>query len=150
VIEWGDGIYGCEAAARHWYGKSAAAVSPVEAAGLAAMIPSPRRLNPQRSAARHARASRRVLWLMTLAGYLGRDAAGLGAEPPPETAPDDGEEEAEAAPGADAAVRPDAPSSVPDGSPVPGPAASPAVDPADRAEPAGGTPAATPPPEPPP
>ena len=23
LIEWGDGVYGCEAAARHWYGKPA-------------------------------------------------------------------------------------------------------------------------------
>ncbi len=84
VIEWGDGVYGCEAAARRWYGKSAAALSASEAAGLAAMIPNPRRLNPLASPARHARATRRVLWLMGVAGYLGRDAAGLGATPPPE------------------------------------------------------------------
>jgi monofunctional biosynthetic peptidoglycan transglycosylase len=92
LIEWGDGIYGCEAAARHWYGKPAADLSPQEAAGLAAMIPNPRRLNPVVSPARHARATRRVLWLMALAGYLGRDAAGLGAAPPPEEPPEDEEE----------------------------------------------------------
>ena len=46
VIEWGDGVYGCEAAARRWYGKPAAALTETEAAGLAAMIPNPRRLNP--------------------------------------------------------------------------------------------------------
>ena len=92
VIEWGDGVYGCEAAARRWYGKSAAALSASEAAGLAAMIPNPRRLNPQVSPARHARATRRVLWLMGVAGYLGRDAAGLGAAPPPEEPIDEDEE----------------------------------------------------------
>ena len=86
VIEWGDGIYGVEAASRHWYGKPAAALSEEEAAALAAMIPNPRRLNPQASPARHARATRRVLWLMARAGYLGRDAAGLGAEPADEPA----------------------------------------------------------------
>jgi monofunctional biosynthetic peptidoglycan transglycosylase len=89
VIEWGDGVYGAEAAARHWCGKPAAAVSAGEAAGLAAMIPNPRRINPRVSPARHARAMRRVLWLMGQAGYLGRDAAGLGAEPPPETVSED-------------------------------------------------------------
>ncbi len=93
LIEWGDGIYGCEAAARHWYHESAADLSPSQAAGLAAMIPSPRRLNPQVSPARHARAARRVLWLMTRAGYLGRDAAGLGAEPPPPEEPPENEDE---------------------------------------------------------
>ena len=42
VIEWGDGIYGAEAAAQHYYGKTAADLEPEEAARLAAMIPSPR------------------------------------------------------------------------------------------------------------
>jgi len=36
------------------------------------------------SAARHERATRRVLWLMGQAGYIGRDVAPLGAEPPAE------------------------------------------------------------------
>ena len=91
VIEWGDGVYGCAAAARHWYGKPAAALTEAEAAGLAAMIPNPRRINPSVSPARHERATRRVLWLMAQAGYLGRDAAPLGAEPPPEPIPEDDE-----------------------------------------------------------
>jgi len=91
LIEWGDGIYGCEAAARSWYGKPASALSVGEAAGLAAMIPNPRRINPRVSALRHERATRRVLWLMGQAGYIGRDVAGLGAEPPPEPAPEDEE-----------------------------------------------------------
>ena len=77
VIEWGDGTYGCEAAARLWYGKPAAALTPAEAAGLAAMIPNPRRINPRVAAARHDRATRRVLWLMGQAGYIGRDVAPL-------------------------------------------------------------------------
>jgi monofunctional biosynthetic peptidoglycan transglycosylase len=89
VIEWGDFVYGCEAAAERWYGKPAAALNEAEAAGLAAMIPNPRRLNPDVSAARHERATRRVLWLMSQAGYLGRDAAPLGAEPPPELVSED-------------------------------------------------------------
>jgi monofunctional biosynthetic peptidoglycan transglycosylase len=92
VIEWGDGIYGCEAAARHWYGRSAEELSLAEAAGLAAMIPNPRRIDPQKSPARHERARRRVLWLMGLAGYIARDVSGLGAEPTPEPA---GEAEAD-------------------------------------------------------
>jgi len=98
LIEWGDGVYGCEAAARRWYGKPASDLSADEAAGLAAMIPNPRRLNPRVSGARHDRATRRVLWLMARAGYLGRDAAGLGAEPPPEPVPPEEEDGGEAAP----------------------------------------------------
>jgi monofunctional biosynthetic peptidoglycan transglycosylase len=83
VIEWGDGVYGCEAAARHWYGKSASALSAGEAAGLVAMIPNPLRINPQRSPRWFQRARERVLGLMERSGYLERDVAGVGAEPPP-------------------------------------------------------------------
>ena len=42
VIEWGDGIYGAEAAAQHYYEEPAADLGRREAARLAAMIPSPR------------------------------------------------------------------------------------------------------------
>ena len=41
VVEWGDGVYGAEAAARHHFGKSAARLSRIEAARLAAILPSP-------------------------------------------------------------------------------------------------------------
>lgn len=68
VIEWGDSVYGCEAAARRYYGKSAGALDLQEAAGLAAMIPNPRRINPRVNPAWHARAQRRVLRLLGLAG----------------------------------------------------------------------------------
>ena len=81
VIEWGDGVYGAEAAAQRYYGKPASALDADEAAGLAAMIPNPRRINPRVDARRFARAQRRVIWLMAHAGYLSR--SGLGAEPPP-------------------------------------------------------------------
>jgi monofunctional biosynthetic peptidoglycan transglycosylase len=97
VIEWGDGIYGAQAAALRYYGKPASALDEVEAAGLAAMIPNPRRINPRVSAARHARAQRRVLWLMKGAGYLRRDIGGFGAEPPPEAEEEEDQDEAPAA-----------------------------------------------------
>lgn len=41
VIEWGDGVYGAEAAARAYFNTSAAAVSADQAAFLSAIIPSP-------------------------------------------------------------------------------------------------------------
>ncbi|MFZ6820122.1 monofunctional biosynthetic peptidoglycan transglycosylase [Undibacterium sp. Ji22W] len=41
-VEWGIGIFGAEAAARHYYGISAAALSPMQAARLAVMLPKPR------------------------------------------------------------------------------------------------------------
>lgn len=46
VIEWGDGVFGAEAAARYHYGSSAAGLSAEQAARLAAMVPSPRRYGP--------------------------------------------------------------------------------------------------------
>lgn len=42
VVEWGDRIYGVEAAARHYFSKPAAALTPEEAAFLAAILPAPR------------------------------------------------------------------------------------------------------------
>jgi monofunctional glycosyltransferase len=42
VIEWGNGIFGAEAAARRYYGVSAAQLSAEQAAKLAAMAPNPR------------------------------------------------------------------------------------------------------------
>jgi monofunctional biosynthetic peptidoglycan transglycosylase len=43
VIEYGPGIFGAEAASRHWFKKSAANLTATEAARLAAILPSPRR-----------------------------------------------------------------------------------------------------------
>src|ERR1041385_8956485 len=42
VIEWGNGIFGCEAAAHRYFGTSAAHLSSEQAARLAAMAPNPR------------------------------------------------------------------------------------------------------------
>ena len=42
VIEWGDGIYGAEAAARHYFNASASSLSTEQAAFLSAIIPNPR------------------------------------------------------------------------------------------------------------
>jgi len=41
-IEWGDGLFGCEQAARHYFKLSAQELNPEQAAMLAAMIPNPR------------------------------------------------------------------------------------------------------------
>jgi monofunctional biosynthetic peptidoglycan transglycosylase len=62
VIEWGDGIYGAEAAAEHYFHKPASAVNANEAAFLAAMIPNPRTVfNPQVNPRRVARRQRIIL-----------------------------------------------------------------------------------------
>jgi monofunctional biosynthetic peptidoglycan transglycosylase len=49
VIEWGDGVYGAEAASRHYFGTSASGVGPAQAARLAAMVPNPRYYDRVRS-----------------------------------------------------------------------------------------------------
>ncbi len=41
-VEWGEGVFGAEAAAQHYYRKSAARLSSYEAARLAVMLPRPR------------------------------------------------------------------------------------------------------------
>ncbi len=46
VLEWGDGVFGIEAAARRYYGKSAAALSAGEAIRLASVLPNPHRFVP--------------------------------------------------------------------------------------------------------
>ncbi len=45
VAEWGDGIFGIEAAARHYFKKPASQLSTMEAARLAAVLPNPLRFN---------------------------------------------------------------------------------------------------------
>jgi monofunctional glycosyltransferase len=52
VIEWGNGIYGAEAAARSYFGKSAADLTPQESALLAAAITSPRVFDPGKPSVR--------------------------------------------------------------------------------------------------
>lgn len=43
VVEWGDGIFGAEAAAKRYFGTTAARLTPEQAARLAVMLPAPRR-----------------------------------------------------------------------------------------------------------
>jgi monofunctional biosynthetic peptidoglycan transglycosylase len=55
VIEWGDGIYGAEAAARRYYKKSAANLNRDQAARMAAMVPNPRWYENHRSSRAYQR-----------------------------------------------------------------------------------------------
>jgi monofunctional glycosyltransferase len=61
VIEWGDGIYGAEAAARTYFHTSAAALGPAQAAQLAASIVNPRTMNPAHPTARLLRRQQLIL-----------------------------------------------------------------------------------------
>ena len=49
-IEMGDGIYGAEAATQHWYKKECKSLTRMQAAGIAVILPNPRRFSPNGSA----------------------------------------------------------------------------------------------------
>jgi monofunctional glycosyltransferase len=70
VVELGERTYGVEAAARHYFGKSAAAVSPSEAALLAGALPNPRRMNPGAPNARLRARQKMILSRMKRWGHL--------------------------------------------------------------------------------
>ncbi len=61
VIEWGNGVFGAEAAARHYYGVAAAQLSREQAARLAGMVPSPRFYDRNRNAPGLARKTAIIL-----------------------------------------------------------------------------------------
>ena len=61
VIEWGDGIYGAEAAARTYFGTPAASVGPSQAALMAAAIINPRLLNIAQPSPRLTRRQQLIL-----------------------------------------------------------------------------------------
>jgi monofunctional biosynthetic peptidoglycan transglycosylase len=84
VIEWGDGVYGIEAAARTYFGKSAAYLDPAEAAFLAAMIPNPRQLNPATRFDSVKRGQERILVWMSRLPHRGGARGGKGQRAPPE------------------------------------------------------------------
>jgi len=66
-IEMGDGVYGAEAAAKHWYRKDASSLTRYEAAGIAAILPSPRRYKASNSSSyinrRKAKISREISYV---------------------------------------------------------------------------------------
>ncbi len=82
VVEWGDGIYGAEAAARTYYRKSAAELSQSESALLAAALSNARLLNPARPS---PRLRRRQAMVMRRMGAVTPPAA--AANPPSEAIP---------------------------------------------------------------
>ncbi len=55
VAEWGEGLYGAEAAARRYFGRSASELTPRQAALLVAALPNPRMRDPRKPQGRHAR-----------------------------------------------------------------------------------------------
>ncbi|HEX2122702.1 MAG TPA: monofunctional biosynthetic peptidoglycan transglycosylase [Thermoanaerobaculia bacterium] len=70
VVELGERVYGAEAGARHYFGKSAAALSPREAALLAGALPNPRVMNPGSPNKRLRARQRMILSRMRRWGYV--------------------------------------------------------------------------------
>ncbi|UDM18804.1 monofunctional biosynthetic peptidoglycan transglycosylase [Vogesella sp. XCS3] len=67
VIEWGNGVFGAEAAARYYYRTPASRLSAGQAAKLAAMVPNPRYYDEHRNAPGLARKTRIILRRMPMA-----------------------------------------------------------------------------------
>jgi monofunctional biosynthetic peptidoglycan transglycosylase len=79
VIEWGDGVYGVEAAARTYFHVSSAQLAPEQSALLAAAIVNPRLLNPARPTARLLRRQQVILRRMGYVTPPAVDTAARGA-----------------------------------------------------------------------
>ncbi|MGE3277014.1 MAG: monofunctional biosynthetic peptidoglycan transglycosylase [Vicinamibacterales bacterium] len=82
VIEWGDGIFGCEAAARAYFGKPAAALTTDEAALMAGAIINPRIHSPARPTRRLLRRQQIILRRMNV-----RKVTSAAPAAPPSPAP---------------------------------------------------------------
>jgi len=67
VVEWGNGVFGAEAAARHYFGVSAAALTAEQAARLAVMLPNPRFFDKNRGSTYLARRTSLILRRMSSA-----------------------------------------------------------------------------------
>ncbi|HYU31525.1 MAG TPA: monofunctional biosynthetic peptidoglycan transglycosylase [Thermoanaerobaculia bacterium] len=72
VVEFGKGIYGAEAAARHYFGKSVASLTEREAAELAASLPRPKSWHPGVNSKSYQKRVRSVLRRMAKARWLRR------------------------------------------------------------------------------
>ena len=104
VAEWGQGVYGAEAAARHHFKKSAHDLTADEAAWLAAILPSPRRYDPLRKTTFLTRRHNRILKWITRGSPQAPRFPQLEPVPEPDS---DSEPETEAEP------EPDQPSTEP-------------------------------------
>ncbi len=70
VVEWGDGVFGAEAAARHWFGHSAQTLTPAEAARLAIALPNPFTRAPNVRTPELTKKAARLIRLLRLQGLI--------------------------------------------------------------------------------
>jgi monofunctional biosynthetic peptidoglycan transglycosylase len=102
VAEWGDGLFGIEAAARSYFGKPASALTAREAARLASVLPNPRKFNPTGTSRFVEHRSERIYQIMVRRGIVipeyeevmsePQSADGMDQETPQEPLPSDTKE----------------------------------------------------------
>lgn len=67
-IEMGNGVYGAQAASEHWYRKGAASLTPAQAAGIAAILPNPRKYKAVGSSSYIERRKNKIVRVMRHVG----------------------------------------------------------------------------------
>ena len=82
-VEWGDDIYGIEAASRYYFDKHASELNPGEAALLAGMLPNPHYYNPFKRPEKARTRQERVLFNMQQAHVISRDEYNTALQSPP-------------------------------------------------------------------
>jgi monofunctional glycosyltransferase len=89
LIEWGDGVFGIEAAARHHFGVGAGALDARQSALLAAVIINPRRFDPAHPNRRIERRARMILGRMWRRGFITENEYRIATGQEPLPAPAD-------------------------------------------------------------
>jgi monofunctional biosynthetic peptidoglycan transglycosylase len=69
-IEMGNGVYGAQAAAEHWYRKDASSLTPMQAAGIAAILPNPRKYSATSSSSYINRRKAKIVRVMRTVGKI--------------------------------------------------------------------------------
>ncbi|WP_395043438.1 monofunctional biosynthetic peptidoglycan transglycosylase [Flavobacterium sp.] len=69
-IEMGNGVYGAKEAARHWYTKDVKNLTPKEAAGIAAILPNPRKFKASNSSSYINRRKEKIMKVMRYTGKI--------------------------------------------------------------------------------
>jgi monofunctional biosynthetic peptidoglycan transglycosylase len=69
-IEMGNGVYGAQAASQYWYRKDAADLTPIQAAGIAAILPNPRKFTATSSSSYINRRKSKIVRVMRTVGKI--------------------------------------------------------------------------------
>lgn len=69
-IEMGNGVYGAQAATQHWYRKDASSLTPIQAAGIAAILPNPRKYSATSSSSYINNRKSKILRVMQHIGKI--------------------------------------------------------------------------------